>query len=64
MDQNNYNSNWKKMLGFGNIQEKLENEFIMKLCIFLTLYSRAPNNRPKDFSSFIPQSTLISRLLG
>jgi hypothetical protein len=24
--QNNYNSNWKKLLGFRNIQEKLEND--------------------------------------
>ena len=23
--QNNYNSNWKKLLGFRNLQEKLEN---------------------------------------
>ena len=25
---NNYNSNWKKILGFRNLQEKLENVFI------------------------------------
>ena len=25
MNQNNYNSNWKKILGFRNMQEKLEN---------------------------------------
>ena len=24
MNQNNYNSNWKKLLGFRNMQEKLE----------------------------------------
>ena len=24
--QNNYNSNWKKLFGFRNIQEKLEND--------------------------------------
>ena len=24
-NQNNYNSNWKKILGFRNLQEKLEN---------------------------------------
>ena len=26
-NQNNYNSNWKKILGFRNLQEKLENSF-------------------------------------
>ena len=25
INQNNYNSNWKKVLGFRNMQEKLEN---------------------------------------
>ena len=24
---NNYNSNWKKLLGFRNLKEKLENDF-------------------------------------
>ena len=27
MNKKNYNSNWKKILGFRNMQEKLENHF-------------------------------------
>ena len=27
MNQNNQNSNWKKLLGFRNMQEKLENTY-------------------------------------
>ena len=34
MKQNNYNPNWKKLLGFRNLQEKLEN-------IFITFISKA-----------------------
>ena len=31
INQNNYNSNWEKLLGFRNMQEKLENDIDLKL---------------------------------
>ena len=34
MIQNNKNSNWKKLLGFRNMQEKLENIITFKIEIF------------------------------
>ena len=35
INQNNYNSNWKKLLGFRNMQEKLENDFYEKFWLVL-----------------------------
>ena len=32
INQNNYNSNWKKILGSRNIQEKLENSMTKARC--------------------------------
>ena len=32
---NNYNSNWNKLLGFRNMQEKLENDYISYLELML-----------------------------
>ena len=41
INYNNYNSNWKKLLGFRNMQEKLEKQFfyteivLIHSCFFL-----------------------------
>ena len=44
MNWNNYNSNWKKLLGFRNMREKLENELEHWACLggFSDVFSAAP----------------------
>ena len=37
---NNYNSNWNKLLGFRNMQEKLENDYISYLELMLVFQER------------------------
>ena len=31
----NSNSNWKKLLGFKNMQDKLENVYVLQIVVFL-----------------------------
>ena len=41
MNENNQDSNWKKLLGFRNMQEKLEKLFSANICqlyIFISVY--------------------------
>ena len=40
INQNNYNSNWKKILGFRNMQEKLENQYSQKKSTGINLKAR------------------------
>ena len=43
MNQNNYNLNWKQILGFRNMQEKLENIYVISFSAsqrFLEKYIR------------------------
>ena len=51
MNQNNKNSNWKKILGFRNMQEKLESVAYMK--INLIGKSDYRGTRPYKFENLI-----------
>ena len=65
MNQNNYNPNWKKILGFRNMQEKLENVSTRDFMVlyFLSIYNNLQAYLQYAFVDFRAQKSKSS-LLG
>ena len=52
IDQNNNNSDWKKILGFGNIQEKPENGICLQVTKKVRLVKKGFAIRKTGFISY------------